>query len=118
MEKNECLLAQQRCVPCQGGVLPLGPSEVNALLLQLNSGWQVNVVSHLHKKYLFMDFLMPIKFVNLIAILAEKEGYHPEISIGWGHCTVEMWTHKVDGLTPSDFYMAAKIEKEFSTFKK
>ncbi len=107
-------LTQQQCIPCQGGIPPMDVAEINNFLLQLNNNWQINELGHLYKKYTFKDFLTPIKFANLIAALTEKEEHHPELLIGWGHCSIEMWTHKINGLTPSDFYMAAKIEKEFS----
>lgn len=107
-------LSKQRCIPCQEGAPVLSVSEIKDFLLQLNNNWQVNELGHLYKKYIFKDFLRPMKFANLISALAEKEGHHPDLSIAWGHCSVELWTHKINGLTPSDFYMAAKIEKEFS----
>ncbi len=114
MGKDKSCLAEQHCVPCQGGVPSLGINEANDFLAQLNNNWKINEIGHLYKKYVFKDFLTAIKFVNLIATVAEKEGHHPDLAIGWGYCSIEVWTHKVNGLTPSDFYIAAKIEKEFS----
>lgn len=110
--KND--LSTERCIPCQEGAPPLSNTEINDFLLQLNNNWQLNTLGHLYKKYIFRDFLKPMKFANSIAILAEKEGHHPDLLIAWGHCGVEIWTHKINGLSPSDFYMAAKIEREFS----
>ena len=114
MSKDKNALTEQHCIPCRGGVPPLSASEINNFLVQLNNNWQINEIGYLYKKYIFTDFSTAIKFVNLITVIAEKEGHHPDLSIGWGYCSIEMWTHKVNGLTPSDFYMAAKIEKEFS----
>lgn len=35
--------------------------------------------------------------------------HHPDIRFGWGYCTVELYTHKINGLHENDFIMAAKI---------
>ena len=43
--------------------------------------------------------------------IAEAEGHHPDLYVAWGKCKVEVWTHKVDGLTESDFYLAAKADR-------
>ena len=49
-------------------------------------------------------------FANKIAEVPEKEAHHPNLTITWGACVVEIWTHKINGLTESDFILAAKIE--------
>lgn len=97
-------------MPCQGGVPPLTAQEVEKLLQGLGSGWALNDIGHLYKEYPLEGFMGPISFANKISDIAEKEGHHPDLKISWGTCTVEIWTHKINGLTESDFILAAKIE--------
>jgi 4a-hydroxytetrahydrobiopterin dehydratase len=103
-------LAELQCVPCRGGVPPLQGPEIKTLLSQLD-GWQVIKEHHLQKTYSFPDFRASLQFVNLIGDLAESQGHHPDICFGWGKAEVTIWTHKIDGLTESDFVLAAKIDK-------
>ncbi len=107
--KTLCL-TDKHCIPCKGGVPPLATEVVNKLLLELKADWQLNTIGHLHKIYLFKDFMSAMNFAFKIAAIAEQEGHHPNLSIAWGKCGVEIWTHKINGLTESDFILAAKIE--------
>lgn len=106
---NSCL-ADKSCTPCQGDVPPLATEEVNKLLKELGNGWKLNELGHLYKKYIFPDFIGSMCFANKIAKVAEEEAHHPDLKVAWGECTVEIWTHKIEGLTESDFILAAKIE--------
>jgi 4a-hydroxytetrahydrobiopterin dehydratase len=108
MEKG-CLI-DKVCVPCQGGISPLDRVTTHELLIELGASWQINEIGHLYKQYLFDDFMQSLRFANKIAEIAEKEAHHPDLIIAWGKCAVEIWTHKIDGLTESDFILAAKIE--------
>ena len=103
-------LASKQCVPCRGGVPPLEGQEISRLLDQLN-GWEVVNHHHLKKNYKFADFAETLKFVNQVGELAEEQGHHPDICFGWGKAEITIWTHKIDGLTESDFILAAKIDK-------
>ena len=103
-------LASKQCVPCRGGVPPLQGEEINRLLGQLN-GWEVVSEHHLKKNYKFADFGETLKFVNRVGELAEEQGHHPDICFGWGKAEITIWTHKIDGLTESDFILAAKIDE-------
>jgi 4a-hydroxytetrahydrobiopterin dehydratase len=103
-------LADLQCVPCRGGVPPLRGPEIEKLLGQLE-GWQVVNQHHLQKTYQFKDFRESLQFVDRIGALAEQQGHHPDICFGWGKAEVTIWTHKIDGLTESDFVLAAKIDK-------
>ena len=106
-------LAEQTCVPCKGGVPPLEGPRTEQLLARLGSGWHVNPAGHLERSYRFDDFAQSMSFANTVADIAETEGHHPELRVGWGSCTVEIWTHKIDGLSESDFFLAAKAERAF-----
>jgi 4a-hydroxytetrahydrobiopterin dehydratase len=103
-------LASLECVPCRGGVPPLRGDEIKNLLEQL-TGWNVIAEHHLKKSYEFKDFRDALAFVNRVGALAEEQGHHPDISFGWGRAEITIWTHKIDGLTESDFILAAKIDK-------
>ena len=102
-------LAKRECIPCRGGVPPLGGAEIGELLKELD-GWEVVKEHHLLKSYTFKDFREALAFVNRVGQLSEEQGHHPDICFGWGHCEVTIWTHKIDGLTESDFILAAKID--------
>jgi 4a-hydroxytetrahydrobiopterin dehydratase len=103
-------LADKTCVPCRGGVPPLTQQEYSPLLAELDA-WQVVGDHHLFKDFRFADFLAALAFVNRAAAIADEQGHHPEITLGWGHAKVEIWTHKIDGLTESDFVLAAKYDR-------
>ena len=102
-------LAARECVPCRGGVPPLQGEEIRKLLGEL-SGWEVAGEHHLRKGYKFKNFREALDFVNRIGELAEEQGHHPDICFGWGKAEVTIWTLKIDGLTESDFILAAKID--------
>ncbi len=102
-------LSKKNCVPCQGGVPPLEPEKSAELLTQLN-GWEIIEGHHLRKSYSFSNFVSALTWVNSIAELAEQENHHPDLELGWGYVHISLWTHKIDGLTESDFVLAAKID--------
>lgn len=103
-------LADKKCVPCRGGVPPLKGSELKALHQQ-TSQWEVINEHHLHREFRFPDFKQALAFVNRVGDVAEQEGHHPDILLGWGKAEITTWTHKIDGLTESDFILAAKIDR-------
>jgi len=103
-------LASKTCVPCRGGVPALKGQELQNLLRQV-PGWEVIQEHHLHRAYTFPDFKSALAFVNRVGELAEEQGHHPDIFLTWGKVEVTIWTHKIDGLTESDFILAAKIEQ-------
>lgn len=104
-------LASEKCVPCRGGVPPLKGAELDALARDLGGGWQVVDEHHLEKEFKFPDFARALQFTNRVGAIAEEEGHHPDLHLGWGKARVTIWTHKVDGLTRSDFVLAAKIDR-------
>ncbi len=103
-------LADKKCVPCSGGVPPLKHDEIVPLLSQLE-GWEVVDDHHLTRHYSFPDFVSALAFVNKVGDLAESEGHHPDIHLTYGKVGLQMYTHKIDGLSESDFILAAKIDK-------
>ena len=110
--QDECaLLAKKECVPCKGGVPPLKGAELSALGAKLGHGWKVSGEHHLEKAFAFPDFKSALEFTNRVGAIAEEQGHHPDIFLAWGKVEVKIWTHKIDGLTESDFILAAKIEE-------
>ena len=110
-------LADNKCVPCRGGVPPMDMTKARDMLQQLQPGWQLNGRGHLERLYTFKDFAQALAFVNKVGAVAEAEGHHPDFQLSWGKCGVEIWTHKINGLTESDFYLAAKADREFDSMK-
>lgn len=103
-------LAKKHCVPCQGGVPPLEGEELVAFETALGDGWKVIDNHHLKKEYTFKNFKEALAFTNKVGELAEAEGHHPDIHLAWGKVKLYIWTHKVNGLTESDFILAAKCD--------
>jgi 4a-hydroxytetrahydrobiopterin dehydratase len=103
-------LAEKHCVPCRGGVPPLEGGKLEEFVRQV-PGWQVVKGHHLVKSFTFPDFQTALDFVNQVGAVAEREGHHPDLYLSWGKVDVHTWTHKIDGLTESDFVLAAKIDQ-------
>jgi 4a-hydroxytetrahydrobiopterin dehydratase len=93
-------------------------SRAKELLQELDDGWHLNSNGHLERVYVLQDFAQAMALANKVADLAEDEGHHPDLYIAWGKCKVEIWTHKISGLTESDFYFAAKADRAFSALPK
>ncbi len=107
-------LADIKCVPCEGGVPPLTAEQIAPLLSQLAEGWEVEEGKKLVKRYKFKNFVQAVDFVNAITPIAEAEGHHPDLYVKWGQVRAYVWTHKIGGLTESDFYLAAKLDRAYA----
>jgi len=103
-------LAEKTCVPCKGGIPPLQGEELRKLMQQLPQ-WKAIKDHHIVRTYPFPDFKKALDFVNRVGGVAEEQGHHPDILLGWGKAEITLWTHKIDGLTESDLIMAAKIDR-------
>jgi 4a-hydroxytetrahydrobiopterin dehydratase len=104
-------LAEKTCVPCRGGVPPLTAEQIRPLISEINT-WAVVNNHHIEKEFKFADFKTALDFVIRVGTVAEDQGHHPDIYLAWGKVQVKVWTHKIDGLTESDFILAAKIDRE------
>ena len=102
-------LAEKHCVPCRGGVPPLQGAQLIPFAEQLPD-WKIVEEHHIAKSFLFPDFKAGLDFVNRVGAVAETEGHHPSLCLMWGQVDVQIYTHKIHGLTESDFVMAAKID--------
>jgi 4a-hydroxytetrahydrobiopterin dehydratase len=103
-------LASKACVPCRGGVPPLKGEQLKGYRSQVPA-WQVVNDHHLERTFKFPDFKTALAFANQVGNLAEEQGHHPDILLAWGKVAVTIWTHKIDGLTESDFILAAKVDR-------
>ncbi|MBI2339633.1 MAG: 4a-hydroxytetrahydrobiopterin dehydratase [Deltaproteobacteria bacterium] len=104
-------LSKKQCIPCRGGVPPLQGPEIQKYFEQLKTGWKVVGEHHLEKEYPFKGFRPALDFTNKVGEMAEGQGHHPDIHLAWGKVKIVIWTHKIDGLTESDFIFAAKADE-------
>ena len=107
---KQCSLADRDCVPCKGGVPPLDGEELEKLAEELDGDWQVVDGKRLEKSYKFEDFRQALDFTNRVGELAEDVGHHPDIYLAYGKVKLKIWTHKIGGLSESDFILAAKAD--------
>ena len=111
-------LASRSCIPCRGGVPPLTAEQIAPLLAQLESGWQVveradpkrGTVQTLRREYGFGDFADALQAAARIGEMAEEQQHHPDLYVAWAKLGVAIWTHKIGGLTESDFIFSAKCD--------
>jgi len=106
-------LAKQMCIPCRGGVSPLTGAQLEGMHRMLGHDWQCVNEHHLEKEFRFKDFAAALAFTNAVGAIAEKQNHHPDILTAWAKTKVTIWTHKIDGLTESDFIFAAKVEEAY-----
>lgn len=105
-------LAKKRCIPCEGGVKPMTEAQAQALMPELNPDWMlVDGGRMLARSFVFKDFKKTMAFVNKVADVAEAEGHHPDMTVGYGNLGIELMTHAIDGLSENDFILAAKIDE-------
>ena len=104
-------LAKKSCVPCKGGVPPLKGDDLAQLHEELGGDWQLVDEHHLEKTYTYSNWAEAMAFANKVSDIAEAQDHHPDLLVGWGKVKVTIWTHKIDGLTESDFVFAAKVEE-------
>ena len=111
MASNGVDLTQKKCVACEGGAQPMTPMEAEAMSKHIN-GWAVaRGAKSISKSFTFKNFVEAMNFANKITPIAETEGHHPDLSIGWGKVDIELTTHAIKGLSENDFILAAKIDK-------
>lgn len=116
MSETVCDLTDKHCVPCEGGVPPIGGDEARAMMDQLDEGWVLNeAATEITRRLEFKGFAKAVYHANLAAWLADQEGHHPDIRFGWGYCEISFTTHAIGGLSENDFICAAKLDKLLAT---
>ena len=113
MADSFCDLSKGKCKPCEGGVAPLTPAEINALMPNLASDWHV-AEGKLRRDFKFADHYITMTFANAVAWISHQQGHHPDLAVGFNTCRVEYITHAINGLSESDFICAAKIDALFA----
>lgn len=108
--ESKCSLSQKKCIPCKKGSLPLQGTDISKLYQQLDKRWRVVGEHHLEAEYVFKNFKEALLFTNKVGVLSEQEGHHPDIYLSYGKVKIQVWTHKIDGLSESDFILAAKCD--------
>jgi 4a-hydroxytetrahydrobiopterin dehydratase len=103
-------LAAAHCEACTPGTPPLPESEAAELSAQVPD-WERDGTSALRREFSFPNFRDAFGFVARVALIAEAEGHHPDIELGWGRAAFELTTHAASGLTRNDFVLAAKIDQ-------
>jgi 4a-hydroxytetrahydrobiopterin dehydratase len=103
-------LTTRQCVPCAGGTARLRGDDIAELRRHLHGDWRVIDEHHLERTFRFPDFRQALSFTNRVGELAEAEDHHPDLHLGWGKVRMEVWTHKIDGLSINDFILAAKAD--------
>lgn len=107
---SHCDLSKKNCTPCKGGVPPLKGQQLEQFHRQLGESWKVIDEHHLEKEYVFKNFREALAFTNKVGEIAEQEGHHPDILLTYGKVKIQLWTHKINGLSESDFILAAKCD--------
>lgn len=103
-------LEKKKCIPCEGGIPPLTEEEILEYITVVK-GWIIRDNKKITKAHNFVNFKHTMAFVNEVARIAEEEGHHPLMHIGYGSAEIELWTHAIDGLSENDFILAAKIDR-------
>ena len=103
-------LTKKKCRPCNEGEPPLKGEAIAIKQRELGDNWKVINEHHLEKEYAFKNFKEALDFTNRVGAVAEQEGHHPDIFLGWGKVKLDLWTHNIGGLSENDFILAAKAD--------
>ena len=104
-------LKYQTCQACSGNTPKFDEKQISDNLSKLNS-WSINDEQKMiYKKFNFKTFKQALNFTNKVGQIADLEGHHPDISLGWGYSLVMLHTHAIQGLSINDFIIAAKIDE-------
>ena len=112
-DKNK-KLKERKCIPCSGATPSLKGVELKKFFIELGNNWHLIQEHHIEKEYSFKDFQSALDFVNKVGAVAEVEGHHPDLLLSWGKVKVTLFTHKINGLSESDFILAAKCDALYS----
>jgi 4a-hydroxytetrahydrobiopterin dehydratase len=103
-------LARERCEACTGATPRIGAEEARELATRLDQGWRLGEDA-IEREFTSKSFNAAFGLATRVALLAENQGHHPDIEVGWGRLVVRLTTHAIKGLSRNDFVMAAKIDR-------
>jgi 4a-hydroxytetrahydrobiopterin dehydratase len=103
-------LARERCAEIRAGTQPLTTAEAGSLAAGVAGEWQIDE-GEIRREFTLKTFNAAFGLATRIALLAEAQGHHPELEVGWGRLVVRLSTHSVGGLSRNDFIMAARIDR-------
>lgn len=105
-------LADKHCVPCEGGIAPLTRAEAEKYLRKIAPEWTLSAdAKQISREFKFKGFQKTIGFVNAVAWMANNEGHHPDMEVGWGRVLMKWSTHAIGGLSENDFICAARTDR-------
>lgn len=104
-------LAKKQCIPCKGGVPRMGLEQAEEMIQQIQSDWKLIDTHHIERVWIFPNFESALQFVNSAGAICEEQDHHADFELGWGRVKAMIWTHKINGLTESDFFLAAKFDE-------
>jgi 4a-hydroxytetrahydrobiopterin dehydratase len=108
---TETELAGRKCVACAPGTPSLEEAAAAELHAQVDPAWERDATRTLRRGFRFANFRDAYGFATRVALLAEEQGHHPDMEVGWGRVVVALTTHAAGGLTDNDFIMAARIDR-------
>ena len=103
-------LSRERCQACTGSTPAVDPAQAQSLRAELHAGWELGA-DRLRRSVRTPDFATALALVTHIGMIAEAEGHHPDLCLGWGRLEIELTTHAIHGLSRNDFIVAAKIDR-------
>lgn len=104
-------LAGEVCIPCSGGTPPMLMEDALKLLANLDKNWSINSLGHLERVILLKNFAQSVKLAVEIGKVADASRHHPDLLVSYGKLAIEIWTHKINGLSRADFVLAAKLDE-------
>jgi hypothetical protein len=119
VESELTTFTDKKCVPCEGGTVPLTAEDAGSMLKTIDHDWQLSTdIKSISKTFEFENFETTIEAVNDIGSIAEEEGHHPDLNIhDYKKLTITLSTHAIGGLSQNDFILAAKIEEALKQSK-
>ncbi|MCF7907445.1 MAG: thiol peroxidase [Candidatus Omnitrophica bacterium] len=98
------------CLPCEAGTPPLKEGRIEQLMATVE-GWELIEGKKIKKTFKFKDFIEAKYFLDIISVIAEEQGHHPNITIIYNKVTITLTTHAIGGLSDNDFIMAQIIDE-------
>jgi 4a-hydroxytetrahydrobiopterin dehydratase len=102
-------LVNEHCQACHSGTPRVEGEELARLHGELSPDWRIEG-SRMRRRLRFPDFVRAFGRATQVGLVAEAEGHHPDMTVGWGYLEIELSTHAIRGLSRNDFILAAKID--------